>query len=284
MPLRLQKQFDRLISANDWKLDIKELESKITDKTKFILLNTPHNPSGKVFSKSELEAIAKLAIEKDIYILSDEVYDQIYYEEPHIRIATLPNMWDRTITVGSAGKTFGVTGWRVGWLIGPPNIIKNIVATHARTVFCVATPLQEAVARGFELAGQNNYFQEQRDLYKKQRDFLIKVFSDLNIPVAKTQGSYFLMVNTESLNLDHVKSVKWEEKSDPNALEPHDYTVCRWMTTEIGVTAIPPSSFYDESNYGLARNLARFCFCKTDETLKEAASRLQRLKEFMKKA
>ena len=279
--MRLSKKFDKNISANDWTLDIEELKSKITEKTKFILLNTPHNPTGKVFSREELEKIAQVAIQHDLYVLSDEVYDQIYYEDEHVRIATLPGMWERTITVGSAGKTFGVTGWRVGWLIGPSVLLKSVVATHARTVFCVATPLQEAVARGFEEAMKNNYFQKQRDLYRKQRDYLVKVFEKLNLPVAITRGSYFLMVNTDKLDLKGVEAVKWEEKSDPNAMEPHDYTVCRWLTTEIGVTAIPPSSFYDESNYDLAKHLARFCFCKTDETLEEASKRLEKLSAFI---
>lgn len=259
---------------------MKELKSKITKKTKFLLLNTPHNPSGKVFSQKELEEIADIAKEHNIFILSDEVYDQIYFESEHKRIASIPGMWERTITVCSAGKAFGVTGWRVGWLFGPKELIKNVVSNHARTVFCVATPLQEAVARSFEKATELGYFEQQRQLYKKQRDKLVEIFGKLGIPVAVTQGSYFLMANTENLQID-AKPIHWEEFSDPNIMEPHDYTVCRWLTTEIGVTAIPPSSFYDSENRDLARNLARFCFCKTDETISAAEKRLSKLSEYL---
>jgi kynurenine aminotransferase len=127
---------------------------------------------------------------------------------------------------------------------------------------------------------RNGYLQAQRDLYRKQRDRLIGIFGRLGLPVAVTQGSYFLMVNTEKLRVE-AEPVQWEESSDPAVLEPHDYTVCRWLTSVIGVTAIPTSSFYGPQNRHLAKNLARFCFCKTDETLDEAERRLMKLKEFL---
>jgi kynurenine aminotransferase len=170
-------------SASEWKLDPAELESKCGPKTKMIVLNTPHNPLGKMFSKEELEEIGRIAIKHDLIIVSDEVYDRLDYE-PHHRIATLsPELSSRTITVGSAGKTFGCTGWRIGWLIGEPHLIKYAAAANTRVVFSCVSPLQEAVAVAFEQAEEHGYYDKTVAAYQERMKTLNKVWDELGLPV-----------------------------------------------------------------------------------------------------
>lgn len=147
----VEKQLKSRLSSSDFALDMEELASKISPKTKMLVLNTPNNPLGKIFSRQELERIADLCIRNNILVLADEVYEQMYLseEDKHLSIASLPGMWNRTITVGSAGKTFSVTGWKIGWAFGPPELIKYVQLIHQTSIYVVATPLQEAVARAF---------------------------------------------------------------------------------------------------------------------------------------
>lgn len=181
-------------------------------------------------------------------------------------------MWERTVTIGSAGKTFSVTGWKVGWLIGAAPLIHAAKLAHARIAFCVATPLQDAVASGFEQAAKNNFFEEQRKMLEAKKGTLLKVFDDLGLPYSEPAGSYFTLVNTEGVRLP-VERV---------AGEPRDWTTCKWLTTAIGVAAIPPTAFYATDNKAICENYARFCFCKTDETLEKAAARLStELRKFL---
>jgi len=156
IPLRLQRDIpsDSLnpsaISSSDYSLNMDEFESKISNRTKMLVLNTPNNPLGKMYSRVELESIARLCIKHNILVVADEVYEQIYHEpNEHLSMASLPGMWDRTITIGSAGKTFSLTGWKIGWALGPRNLIKYLQLVHQTAIYTVATPLQEAVARGF---------------------------------------------------------------------------------------------------------------------------------------
>lgn len=197
------------------------------------------------------------------------------------RIANLPGMWERTLTFGSGGKTFGVTGWRIGWIIAPDHLIKYILAVHARTVFTTPTPLQDAVAAGLEHCLKGSYFEETCKDYMRRRDKALKIFTDLGLPVAVPHGSYFFMVDTSTIKVD-LPSLPSEESPDSSVMETRDYAMCRWLTTEFGVTAIPPSAFYQPENKDLAKNLIRICFCKTDDTLDTARDRLQGLKQFIK--
>jgi kynurenine aminotransferase len=294
VPLRIKEDIFRRenVSANDFKLDFQELEQAITPKTKILILNTPQNSTGKVFVRSELEHISRIAMKHNLLVISDEVYDQLYFDRdsPHIRIASLPGMWERTITVGSAGKTFGVTGWRVGWLIGPEDLIQNCVSVQARTVFCTSTPLQEAVALSFEKARKLDYFEKIfREEYREKRDILESCFVELGLPVAKTSGSFFTLVNFSPLlsNPEFVKHAQLdlerpsEERHGEN--EALDYRLCRYLTTDpgIGVTAIPPSAFYAAENRDLPSKWARFCFAKDNETLSRAKERLLTLKRWI---
>jgi kynurenine aminotransferase len=189
-------------------------------------------------------------------------------------------MWERTLTFGSGGKSFGVTGWRIGWIIAPDHLIKFILAVHARTVFTTPTPLQDAVASGLEHCMKSKYFEETCKDYQRLRDKAIKIFTDLGLPVAVPHGSYFFMVDTSKIKVD-LPSRQSEETTEPGVMETRDYAICRWLTTEFGVTAIPPSAFYQPENKNMAENLIRICFCKTDETLDAARERLQKLKQYI---
>ncbi|KAI8985040.1 pyridoxal phosphate-dependent transferase [Pilobolus umbonatus] len=265
----------RVISSHEWRLDMNELKSKITPKTKMIVLNTPHNPIGKVFDEEELRAIGEVAEENNLIILSDEVYDRLYYPPLNRfpRIANIDNLWKRTITVGSGGKSFAATGWRVGWLIGPDELIKYAFAAQTRVVFCVNSPCQEAIAAGLEESLVKPVFQDQIDSYLKKRTILSKVFDELHLPYTVPEGAYYILVNTSRIQIP-------KDYPFPEILNHRgdDFKKCYWLTKEIGVCAIPPSEFYAKEHWPLAANYARFAYCKTDEVLEQAVDRLRELK------
>ena len=269
-------------SANDWVLDRDELAAAFNERTRLVVLNTPQNALGKVFRRDELELIAELVQKHDAYVLSDEVYEWMFYPETssqngaqngsaprkveHVRIATLPGMWPRTVTLGSAGKTFSVTGWKIGWAIAPPALAHAIFMAHQWIPFSVATPLQEAVAAALEQVEARGYFEELRAMYHGKRDRLLAVLREVGLTPIVPDGSYFALVDTSRLDVPI-------DTSAPDARR--DVAVCRWLTTEIGVGTIPPSPFYAPMDQHLTDNLARFCFCKTDEMLDAAAERLR---------
>lgn len=173
-------------SAAEWTLDFDELKKAITPKTRMIVLNTPHNPIGKVFSKEELQKIGDLCVENNIIILSDEVYDRLYYV-PFTRIATLsPEIAALTLTVGSGGKNFYATGWRVGWLIGPENLIKYVSAAHTRICYSSVSPLQEATAIGFEQADKEGFWEQSKKEMKGKMDLFNQIWDELGLPVSHT--------------------------------------------------------------------------------------------------
>lgn len=174
---------ERITSAGEWTLDLKAFEAAITDKTRMIVLNSPHNPIGKVFSKDELQAVGEICVKHNIIILSDEVYDRLYYV-PFTRVATLsPEIAKLTLTVGSGGKNFYATGWRVGWLIGPEHLIKYVSAAHTRICYSSVSPLQEATAIGFEEADKHNFWEESKKDMKGKMDRFSEVFKELGLPV-----------------------------------------------------------------------------------------------------
>jgi kynurenine aminotransferase len=171
-------------SAAEWTLDFAALEKAVTSKTKMIVINTPHNPIGKVFSEAELRKIGDLCVKNNIIILSDEVYDRLYYV-PFTRISTLsPEVERLTLTVGSAGKNFYATGWRVGWLIGPPNLIQYVAAAHTRICYSSVSPLQEAAAIGFEDADKHGFWDDARKDMKRKMDLFNEIWHELGIPVS----------------------------------------------------------------------------------------------------
>jgi aspartate/methionine/tyrosine aminotransferase len=256
-------------SAGEWTLDMDELAAAFSPRTKLLVINTPMNPIGKVFSHEELSQIAALAQQHNIYVLSDEVYEWMVYSTPdgapttHVRIATLPGMWERTLTLGSAGKTFSVTGWKIGWAIGPAPLVHAVLMAHQWIPFTVATPLQEAVATAFEVAPKEDYFNWLATTYQAKRDKLMTALDDVGLTPVRPDGSYFILVATGHLPVPVPEETR------------RDYAVARWFTTHVGVTAIPPSPFYSPEHQYLTDNLARFCFCKTDDMLDEAVRRLR---------
>jgi aspartate/methionine/tyrosine aminotransferase len=256
-------------TAAAWALDLDELAAATTPRTKLLILNTPSNPLGKVFSRTELAALAEFACRHNLTVLSDEVYEwMVYPPAEHVRIATLPGMWERTVTLGSAGKTFSVTGWKIGWAIAPQPLAHAILMAHQWIPFAVSTPLQEAVAVALEETEQRGYFAWLSQMYQAKRDRLLDVLAEVGLPPMTPDGSYFIIVDTSDLDAPVTAGVR------------RDIAVCRWLTQVIGVAAIPPSPFYSEPHQHLTDNLARFTFCKTDETLEEAAKRLQKIKAF----
>ena len=241
-----------------WAWDAGRLAEAFSDRTRLLFLNTQHNPTGKVFSRRELETLAELCIRHDVIVVSDEVYDRMLFNGlEHVRVASLPGMWERTVTLGSAGKTFSVTGWKIGWAVAPPGLSEGIRKVHQWVSYAVSTPLQEAVACALEEAPGRGYYAWLSRMYERKRDALVAVLRETGFRPLVPQGTYFILAGFDSR--DH----------------EDDVSFCRYLTTEAGVAAIPPSSFYSEAHQGLARRLVRFCFCKTDETLEEAARRLR---------
>lgn len=244
-------------SHESWWYDREELTQAFTPQTKLLMLNTPTNPTGKCFTREELEEIAQLCKEYDTYVLSDEVYEfMVYDDRAHRSIASLPGMWERTVTISSAGKSFSVTGWKVGWCVGPEELVQAVKLTHQFTVFCSATPLQHAVARALHQAEERGYYRELRFLYESKRDRLWNALEEVGLRPYRCEGTYFILCDVSHLGFRD------------------DVEFCRHLTTEAQVTAIPPSFFYSEEHAHLGRRMVRFSFCKRDETLDAAASNL----------
>ncbi|RME44479.1 MAG: aminotransferase class I/II-fold pyridoxal phosphate-dependent enzyme [Chloroflexi bacterium] len=240
-----------------WWFDADELAAAFGPKTKLLLLNTPHNPTGKVYTRDELQLIARLCQEWDVYVLSDEVYEHIVFDDhEHVCIGSLPGMWERTLTVSSAGKTFSLTGWKIGWSVAPPELNAAVRGTHQFIVFCTAAPLQEGIAAGLREADKRGYYAELRAMYQAKRDLLVEALKEAGLRPFRPEGTYFVLCDISHLGFDH------------------DVAFSRYLTTEVGVTAIPPSFFYSPEHKHLGRQSARFAFCKQDATLHEAVQRL----------
>lgn len=266
------------LTSDDWKVDFDELRAAITPRTKMIIINTPHNPVGKVFSKAELEKIAALAEEFNLIVQSDEVYDTLVFDgKEHVRFATLPGMWERTVTVGSAGKMFSATGWRIGWLIGPSWLIQPTLAATTRIVFCSNSPMQEAVAAGLEQCRKRQFVETQCAEYVERRAILADAFDRLGARYTLPEGSYFMLLDISKLT--------WpEDYPFPDSVlnRGRDFKACWFIAMEIGVSSIPVSEFYCKEHVGIGEHYARFAFCKDTDTLKQAAQRLQGLKKYMR--
>jgi len=267
----------RTTSAADWTVDMDALENAINPNTRMIVLNSPHNPVGKVFSKTELEAIGALCVKHNIIILSDEVYDRLYYV-PFTRIATLsPSIASLTLTVGSAGKNFYATGWRVGWLIGPEHLIKYVSAAHTRICYSSVSPLQEAAAVGFEDAEKEGFWERSKEeMHAKMKRFCA-IFDELGLPYSDPEGGYFVLANLSKVQLPD--GYHWPEQVEER---PRDFKLSWFLIMELGVAAIPPTEFYTAQNAYLAENWLRFAVCKDDEVLEGAKERLRGLKRFMR--
>lgn len=242
----------------DWLFDRDELAAAFTPRTKAILVNTPHNPTGKVFGREELEFIADLCRQHDVAAITDEVYDRITYDDAvHVSLAILPEMWERTLVLNSTGKTFSMTGWKLGFAVGSAALNAAIRTVHQFVTFATATPFQDAMAKAMEIAGEIGYYDRLRREYTARRDHLKGELDAAGLPALPVAGSYFLMADIAELGFDS------------------DVAFCRFLTSNVGVAAVPPSAFYVDPS--TAPLLARFCFAKREDTLTEAGRRLRGL-------
>ncbi|MFC5065341.1 aminotransferase class I/II-fold pyridoxal phosphate-dependent enzyme [Actinomycetospora atypica] len=244
------------ISAPDYALDVDALRAAVTPRTKVVLLNSPHNPTGAVLSRAELEGIAAVAIEHDLVVLTDEVYEHLLFDgEVHIPISTLPGMAERTITVSSAGKTFSVTGWKIGWATGPAELIEKVLGVKQWFSFASGTPLQHAVAVGLELP-DDRFATLAGDLQRK-RDLLTDGLRDLGLEVYHSKATYFVTADIAPLG------------------ETDSLAFCRALPARVGVAAVPNQVFH-ASPAGVETQV-RFACCKRDEVLADALLRLRKL-------
>ncbi len=238
-----------------WELPERALAEAFSERTKLVLLNTPLNPAGKVFSRPELEVIAELVARHDAYAVCDEVYEHLIFDRrPHVPLMTLPGMRERSLRIASAGKTFSLTGWKVGYMTAAPELLGPIAKAHQFLTFTTPPNLQRAVAYG--LAKEDAYFEGLSAALQAKRDLLRSGLERVGFAVADCAGTYFLNADFRPLGFNG-----------------SDEDFCRHITVEAGVTAIPVSAFYEG---GGAQELARFCFCKDDEVLEEAVRRLER--------
>jgi len=241
----------------DWSFDPDELARAFGPKTRAIVVNTPHNPTGKVFTRAELETIAELCRRHDAVALTDEIYEHILYDgATHVPIASLPGMAERTITINGMSKTYAVTGWRVGWAIAPPLLTNAIRKVHDFLTVGAAAPLQEAGASALDLPP--SYYEGLSAAYGRRRQRMVGILEGTGFKVYRPAGAYYVMTDTSGLG--------WDD----------DVAFARHLVEEVGVAVVPGSSFYDDPARG--RRQVRFAFCKKDETLDEAERRLSRLR------
>lgn len=266
IPLRLKKQKPSSVetSSADWILDMDELKSIINSRTKLLILNTPHNPIGKVFSRAELEAIAAICKENNILVLSDEVYEHLVIDGEHHRIAGLPGMWDRTITVGSAGKTFSVTGWKLGWCYGPKELLRYVSLFHQNCIYVCPTPLQEAVAESFEIeisrmGTKESYWGNLASSLRHKRDTMAEVVKKAGLVPTVPEGGYFMMADTSKI------STKIDFSQEFGQTKDHKFV--RWLSKYKKLQGIPPSAFYSQEHKTLAEDFIRLCYFKNDTTM-----------------
>jgi len=262
-------------TSADWTLDLDELDAALTPRTKILVLNTPHNPTGKVFARGELEGIAEVVAKYPrLVVLSDEVYEDMVYDgREHVSIASVDGMFERTISVFSAGKAFSATGWRVGYAVGPADLIAPLVRVHQASNFSTPTPLQVATAVAFERAEEVGYFPDLAKTLEKKRDALCRLLRAAGLSPIVPEGGYFLLADTTRVGITAPFPL-WGAPEDMPLRERRDFAVCRLLCERAGVTAIPASAFFSEGHRHITDSLARFCFCKKDATLDEAFRRI----------
>jgi aminotransferase len=244
----------------DWHIDLDELRRAFSKRTRAIILNTPNNPTGKVFTRAELTAVAELCQEFNAYALADEIYEYIIYtDQPHVSIASLPGMLDRTVTVSGLSKTFSITGWRLGYCIAPPEVTRGIRKVHDFMTVGAPHPLQVAAATA--LGFPQSYYDKLREDYRRRRGILLPYLRDAGFEFATPDGAYYVMTDVAGLG------------------GTDDVAFVRRMVETVGVAGVPGSSFHAPKELG--RTKVRFMWAKRDETLHEAGRRLLRLREVM---
>ncbi len=244
----------------EWRFDPEELRRAFNRHTKAIILNTPNNPTGRVFSREELTLIAELCREHEVFALADEIYEYIIYsDQPHISIATLPGMAERTVTISGLSKTFSITGWRLGYCIAPREITNGIRRAHDFLTVGAPHPLQ--VAGAIALGWPDSYYQKLREDYRQRREIMTGYLREAGFEFRAPDGAYYIMTDITPFGATD------------------DVEFVRWMTSEIGVAAVPGGSFYAPRSLG--RTKVRFMFAKRDETLHQAGERLRRIQTVM---
>ena len=239
-----------------WRIDRDRILAALTPKTRVIAVNTPHNPTGRVLTGAELRTIADIAIERDLLVICDEVYEHLIFDDvPHTPLISFPGMRERTVRIGSAGKTFSMTGWRIGYATGPERLITGMMKAHQFIAYTCPPHLQVAVAEG--LGFGDDYYRAFVAAMQSKRDLMVDGLKDAGFDVLPCEGTYFATVDIGSVGRDD------------------DDAFCREITEKAGVAAVPVSAFYPEGA-AAPRRYARFCFCKKREVLEEAALRLKR--------
>ena len=244
------------LRAPSFRFDPQELRAAFSPRTKALILNTPHNPTGTVFSRDELTLIAELCQEFDVLAITDEVYEHIVFDGgEHVRLATLPGMWERTLTLGGAGKTFSCTGWRIGWAIGPAPLQEALCRLRQFTVYAAPTPLQLAVAAGLRSPG--SYYSQLAADYQARRDFMVDTLAACGLNPTRPAGSFFILADVSSF------------------LTAGGRAFCNELARNVGVVPVPTDTFYIHRRHG--ERIVRFTFCLRSETLERAAERLGKL-------
>jgi N-succinyldiaminopimelate aminotransferase len=239
----------------DFSLPREELLRAFNPRTKAIILNTPHNPTGRVFTLEELSFVASLCERYDAYAVSDEVYEHLVYAgRKHVTLLSVPGLRERAFVISSTGKTLSLTGWKQGWVIAAPELSRAVRRSHQHIIFCGQSALQKAVA--FGLDSPDHYFIQLLDDYSRRGRWLCNSLQELGFRVYRPEGAYYVLVDITSLGFDD------------------DLAFCRMLPEKAGVAAIPCSAFWN--SHSLIRNLVRFCFCKKDETLEESIRRLKK--------
>jgi len=240
------------LEAPDWKLDVERIRSAITRRTRAILLNTPHNPTGRVFTRAEMEALASLCLERDLLVFTDEPYEHIVFAGHHHPMATMPGMQDRTVTISSLSATFACTGWRIGWAIAPAVFTEAIRKVHDFLTLGAPAPLQAAAATG--LAFDADYYNSLAADFRVRRDLLCTSLSDAGFTFSVPEGAFYVLANFAAIS------------------ELDDREFALWLTQDVGVAAVPGSSFYHKRTSG--GSTVRFAYCKSIDALEMAGGRL----------
>lgn len=244
----------------DWTFDPDELRAAFSEKTRALILNTPQNPTGRVFTRKELMLIATLCMAYDATVIADEVYEHLTFgDERHIPIATLPGMFERTVTVSSAGKLFSATGWKVGWVYGHPDLVAGVGRAHQFVTFAVHHPTQEAVTYALNLP--DTYYEGFRSMYETKRRLMMSALDGGGLKYQAPEGTYFIMA----------------DYSDVFDGTPIEFT--RYLIKEIGVACVPPETLYGREHAHIGRGYVRFAFCKGDDVLEQVKERLARLRK-----
>lgn len=284
--LRSKKEYENLSNTNikdEWKIDFNALKKALNHKTKLLVLNTPNNPTGKVLSEEELKEIASILKEfPNVIVIMDEVYEHMVYDNYQSlpRMSNIPGMWDRTISIMSAGKNFSATGCRIGWAIGPQRLISHMNAVHQFNAFCLYDPLQSAIADSLDLAtksykGYDNYYKWLRAHYTEHRNYFVErlaKINNFNLKFWLPEGSYFVIADLGDKPIDTKYSFELNSKEK----HPKDFNYLLNLANEKKVVAIPMSPFFTDVNKEYGANFIRLAFCKQKQTLDKALDNLSK--------